>query len=64
MAGTVVAVTDVEALVIGPQDLAQLEFASSRDRHPSQIGWQLERSSWTHRRRRHLRRTVMARLAG
>jgi hypothetical protein len=62
LAGTVVANSDVEALVLGAQDLAQLESASSRDRHPSRIGWQFERSSWTQRRRRHQRRSVLTNL--
>jgi CRP-like cAMP-binding protein len=59
LAGTVVASTDVEVLVIGPQDLAQLEVASSRDRHPSLIGWRLERSTVIQRRRRTRRRAVL-----
>jgi CRP-like cAMP-binding protein len=62
MAGTVVAVTDVEALVVGPQDLAQLEYASCRDRHPSKVGWRLERSTPTQHRRRAHRRSVMVNL--
>jgi CRP-like cAMP-binding protein len=37
IAGTVVAVTDVEVLVLGPQDLARLELASSAERHPSRF---------------------------
>ena len=35
--GTVVAVTDVEVLVVGPQDLSRLELASSASRHPSRL---------------------------
>ncbi len=35
--GTVVAVTDVDVLVAGPQDLARLELASSASRHPSRF---------------------------
>ena len=29
--------TDVEVLVVGPQDLARLELASSASRHPSRL---------------------------
>ncbi len=64
LGGTVVAVSDVEVLIIGSQDIAQLESASCRDRHPSGIGWTLERSTATQRRRRNHRRAVMTRLAG
>lgn len=63
MAGTVVARTAVEVLVIGPQDVAQLELASSASRHPSRAEWPLERSTPTARRRRTLRRALMARHA-
>jgi CRP-like cAMP-binding protein len=59
LCGTVVAATDVEVLIIGSQDIAQLEYASSRDRHPSRIGWKLERTTSTQRRRRNHRRSVM-----
>jgi CRP-like cAMP-binding protein len=62
LGGTVVAVTDVEAIIVGPQDIAQLEYASCRDRHPSRIGWKLERSTPTQRRRRTHRRNVMVTL--
>jgi CRP-like cAMP-binding protein len=37
ISGTVVAVTDVEVLVVGPQDLSRLELASSASRHPSRL---------------------------
>ena len=59
LAGTVVALSDVEVAVIGPQDVAHLQQASSRDRHPSRIGWQLERTTPVQRRRRAHRRTVL-----
>jgi CRP-like cAMP-binding protein len=36
---TVIAVEDVEVLVIRPEDVLQLEIAASRHRHPSQIEW-------------------------
>jgi CRP-like cAMP-binding protein len=59
MAGTVIADTDVEVLVIGPQDLAQLELTSSASRHPSRLEWPMQRSTVTQRRRRLLRRNVL-----
>jgi CRP-like cAMP-binding protein len=59
MAGTVVADTEVEVLIVGPQDLAQLELVSSCDRHPSRIAWKIERSSSTALRRRGRRRSVL-----
>jgi signal-transduction protein with cAMP-binding, CBS, and nucleotidyltransferase domain len=37
IAGAVVARTDVEVLVIGPQDLLRLELQSSESRHPSRL---------------------------
>jgi CRP-like cAMP-binding protein len=61
IAGTVLALTDVEVLIIGPQDLAQLELASSRDRHPSRTPWTLQRSTATLVRRRRRRHLVMTR---
>jgi CRP-like cAMP-binding protein len=64
MPGTVVAETAVEVLIVGPQDLAQLELASSCDRHPSRIAWSIERSSVTQVRRRNRRRAILARHAG
>ena len=39
---SVTADEDVDVLVISPQDLLQLEMASSRNRHPSQIDWRSE----------------------
>lgn len=63
MAGTVVAKTAVEVLVIGPQEVAQLELASSTARHPSRVEWPMERSTLTQRRRRTLRRTLLTRHA-
>ena len=37
LSGTVIAATDVEVLVVGPQDLLRLELASSASRHPSRL---------------------------
>ncbi len=37
IAGTVVAVTDCEVLVVGPQDLLRMEVESSASRHPSRF---------------------------
>jgi CRP-like cAMP-binding protein len=37
---SVIAVSDVEIFVINPQEVARLELASSRERHPSRIDWQ------------------------
>ena len=39
---SVVAVSDVEILVINPREVARLRQASSRDRHPSKIEWNIE----------------------
>jgi CRP-like cAMP-binding protein len=39
---SVIAVTDVELLIINAQEIERLEQVSSRDRHPSGIAWQLE----------------------
>ena len=39
---TVIANEDVEVLVIRPQEVLQLEKASSRHRHPSKIEWRSE----------------------
>jgi CRP-like cAMP-binding protein len=57
MSGTVVAVTDVEVLVVGPQDLARLELASSASRHPSRLELSEELSTATARHRRVFRRS-------
>ncbi|HEY1827158.1 MAG TPA: cyclic nucleotide-binding domain-containing protein [Acidimicrobiales bacterium] len=57
--GTVIADTNAEVLVIGPQDLAQLELASSASRHPSRLEWPMQRSTATQRRRRLMRRSVL-----
>jgi CRP-like cAMP-binding protein len=56
MSGTVVAVTDVEVLVVGPQDLARLELASSASRHPSRFEPPVDPSSLGGRHRRMFRR--------
>jgi Cyclic nucleotide-binding domain len=45
MTTMVTADQDVEILVIRPQELARLQQASSRDRHPSQIEWRHELSA-------------------
>jgi CRP-like cAMP-binding protein len=37
LAGSVIASTDVEVLVVGPQDLLRLELESSASRHPSRF---------------------------
>ena len=37
LAGSVIATTDVEVLVVGPQDLLRLELESSASRHPSRF---------------------------
>jgi CRP-like cAMP-binding protein len=54
---SVVAVSDIEVLVISPQDVAWLEQASCRDRHPSRTDWRTTLPSsarpglrWGHRR--------------
>ncbi|HEY1652085.1 MAG TPA: cyclic nucleotide-binding domain-containing protein [Acidimicrobiales bacterium] len=52
IAGTVIAVTDVEVLVVGPQDLARLELESSASRHPSRFEPSADRSSHGSRHRR------------
>jgi CRP-like cAMP-binding protein len=37
LSGSVIASTDVEVLVVGPQDLLRLELQSSESRHPSRL---------------------------
>lgn len=37
LAGSVIATSDVEVLVVGPQDLLRLELESSASRHPSRF---------------------------
>ena len=37
LSGCVIASTDVEVLVVGPQDLLRLELESSASRHPSRL---------------------------
>jgi CRP-like cAMP-binding protein len=56
MAGTVLALTDVEVLVVGPQDLARLELASSAARHPSRMELPAELAALGARHRRVFRR--------
>jgi hypothetical protein len=36
---TVIAVSDIEVLVINPREISWLGQASSRERHPSEIDW-------------------------
>jgi hypothetical protein len=56
----VVAVTDLEVLVISPQEVSLLRQASSRDRHPSGIEWRIGLQTTTRRRsRRSRRRTIL-----
>ncbi|HWF17096.1 MAG TPA: cyclic nucleotide-binding domain-containing protein [Acidimicrobiales bacterium] len=57
IAGTVVALTDVEVLVVGPQDLARLELASSASRHPSRLELPVELTVLGTRHRRAFRRS-------
>jgi CRP-like cAMP-binding protein len=58
---SVLAVSDIELLVINPHEVAQLEQASSRDRHPSEIEWRIELPTTTKRvSRRNHRRSVLA----
>jgi len=57
---SVVAERDVDVLVIGPQELQQLQQASSRSRHPSQIDWRAELSAPTPRFARRRDRRVLA----
>jgi CRP-like cAMP-binding protein len=60
LVASVVAVSDVEVLVIDPQDLARLTMASSRRRHPSKIDWYVNLSTTTRRTsRRSHRRAVL-----
>jgi hypothetical protein len=42
LVASVIADVEVEVLVIRPQDVLQLERASSRNRHPSKIEWRSE----------------------
>jgi len=51
-----VAVTDVTILVISPEEVAMLQEASCRDRHPSNIDWDLELPAATRRTPRRSRR--------
>lgn len=55
LVATVMANEDVEVLVIRPQEVLQLEQASSRHRHPSKIEWRGEFATPVTRiaRRRH-----------
>jgi hypothetical protein len=47
-------------LVISPQEVAWLQQASSRDRHPSGIEWRVELPSTTRRKsRRNHRRNIL-----
>lgn len=40
---SVVALTDIEILVVNPDEVDRLRQSSSRDRHPSKINWRMER---------------------
>jgi Cyclic nucleotide-binding domain len=57
---TVTADDDVEVLVIRPQEVVQLENASSRHRHPSQIEWRSELANPVTRPARRRRRVLAA----
>jgi hypothetical protein len=55
-----VALSDLEVLVISPQEVAWLQQASSRDRHPSGIEWRVELPTTTRRKsRRNHRRNIL-----
>jgi hypothetical protein len=55
----VVAVTDLEVLVISPQEVSWLRQASSRDRHPSGIEWRIGLPTTTRRTSRRSRRRAI-----
>jgi hypothetical protein len=56
----VVALSDLEVLVISPQEVAWLQQASSRDRRPSGIEWRVELPTTTRRKsRRSHRRNIL-----
>ena len=56
----VMALSDLEVLVISPQEVAWLKQASSRDRHPSGIEWRVELPTTTRRKsRRSHRRNIL-----
>jgi hypothetical protein len=58
---SVLAVSDIELIVISPDEVTQLEQASARDRHPSEIPWRIELPTTTKREsRRNHRRSVLA----
>lgn len=57
IAGTVVAVTDCEVLVVGPQDLLRMELESSASRHPSRCEPPADLSVLEGRPRRRFRRS-------
>jgi hypothetical protein len=52
----VVALCDLEVLVISPQEVVWLQQASSRDRHPSGIEWRVELPTTTRRKSRRTHR--------
>lgn len=61
LAGSVIADSDVELLVINPLDVARLGEASCRERHPSMIDWRVTLRTTTRRAsRRSHRRAVLA----
>jgi CRP-like cAMP-binding protein len=62
MVANVVAVSDIELVVINPQELDRLLLASACDRHPARIEWTIDRP--TAKRRPLLRAHRRASLAG
>jgi hypothetical protein len=61
LVSSVLAVSDIELIVISPDEVTQLEQASARDRHPSEIPWRIELPTTTKREsRRNHRRSVLA----
>jgi CRP-like cAMP-binding protein len=63
LVASVTADDDVALLVIGPQDIAQLESASCRHRHPSNIDWRSALANPVTRPARRRRRVLAAREA-
>lgn len=61
ISGSVVAVDDMEVLVVQPEELLALTRASSRSRHPSNIEWRSEiPAPSTRSARKRRRHTVLA----
>jgi CRP-like cAMP-binding protein len=62
LVASVVAVTDMELVVISADDLARVQRASSKERHPSQIEWKSELRTTVRRKvRLNHRRAVLVR---